>query len=185
MKNKQIAKEKLRKEVSLIKNKLSKEELDFRSEEVLSVVEITGVFQNAESIFIYNSLKDEVNTSNFIQKWIDKKKFYLPVVKENDLVFREYTTFTQLSRSTLGILEPQSEDLVNYKTIDLIIVPGVAFDRKMNRLGRGKGYYDRFLKTIAAPKMGICFDFQLFDQIPSDDLDIKMDYIVSENDLIW
>lgn len=181
----QIAKDKLRKEVSIIKNKLSKEELICKSEEVLSVVEITGVFQNAKSIFIYNSLSDEVNTSSFIQKWIDQKKFYLPVIKEDNLIFREYNASTQLSKSTLGILEPQSDDFFNYKTIDLVVIPGIAFDRKMNRLGRGKGYYDRFLKEIKAPKMGICFDFQLYDQIPFSDLDVKMDYIVSENDLIW
>jgi 5-formyltetrahydrofolate cyclo-ligase len=64
-------------------------------------------------------------------------------------------------------------------------VPGIAFDRKMNRLGRGKGYYDRFLSKISAPKIGICFDFQLLDKIPAESTDIKMDYIVSENELIW
>lgn len=61
----------------------------------------------------------------------------------------------------------------------------MAFDRKMNRMGRGKAYYDRFLPKVKVPKLGICFEFQLFDEIPADRNDVKMDYIVSENELIW
>ena len=82
-------------------------------------------------------------------------------------------------------MEPVGENFMNYNKVDLIIIPGVAFDRKKNRMGRGKGYYDRFLSKMKAPKMGICFEFQLFDDIPNDENDVKMDYIVSENELIW
>lgn len=103
----------------------------------------------------------------------------------DDLLFRKCTPVSGFKQSALGIMEPEGENFTDYRKVDLIIVPGVAFDRKMNRLGRGRGFYDRFLPAISAPKMGICFDFQLFDQVPSDSNDIKMDYIVSENDLIW
>jgi len=178
-------KEKLRKEVSLLKRKLSSDELYNRSEEVLSVLEITGVFQDAKTIFIYNSLSDEVQTEDFIRRWENEKKFYLPVVVKENIVFREYTTSAGLQQSSYGIMEPVGEDFTDYKTVDLIIVPGVAFDRKMNRMGRGKGFYDRFLPRISATKVGLCYDFQLFNSIPAEKNDIKMDYIVSENELIW
>ncbi len=185
MKNIQQAKEKLRKDIRSLKKEYSEDELYNKSEEVLSVVEITGVFQDAKTIFFYNALGDEVQTIDFIRKWGQKKNFYLPVMSGDDLLFRHCATDSGFKQSALGIMEPEGEDFTDYRKVDLIIVPGVAFDRKMNRLGRGRGFYDRFLPAISAPKMGICFDFQLFDQIPSDGNDIKMDYIVSENDLIW
>lgn len=185
MKNITQEKDKLRKEISSLKSTYTLDELQNKSEEVISVLEIVGVFQNAKKIFIYNSLNDEVQTSNFIQQWMDKKEFYLPIVQNNDILFRKINSDTDYRKSTLGILEPTGIDFTTYKQVDLIIVPGVAFDRNMNRLGRGKGFYDRFLPKLSAPKLGICFDFQLFDKIPTDLNDVKMDYIVSENDLIW
>ncbi len=181
----QQAKSKLRKEISLLKNKYTPEELSTHSEEVLSVLEITGVFQAAKTVFIYNSLSDEVQTSNFIRKWQHEKDFYLPVVVGDDLVFRKSTPSTVFQQSSLGVQEPLGEEFTDYRKVDLIIVPGVAFDRTKNRMGRGKGYYDRFLRNLSAPKVGICFEFQLLDRIPVDANDMKMDYIVSENDLIW
>ena len=75
------------------------------------------------------------------------------------------------------IVKPESE-------IDLIIVPGVAFDRQHNRLGRGKGFYDRLLSTLDVPKIGICYDFQLKDQIPAEPFDRKMDLIITEKEIL-
>ena len=146
---------------------------------------MTDVFQKAKIIFIYNSLKDEVHTKSLIDKWKTEKTFYFPVIDNNNLQFRKYTSDGNMNKSSLGIYEPEGDNFTDYKKVDLIIVPGVAFDRKMNRLGRGKGYYDRFLPKLSAPKAGICFDFQLRDQIPSETNDIKMDYIISENEIIW
>lgn len=185
MKNIIQEKIKVRKEISILKKKYNSAELYNRSEEVLSVLEITGVFQEAKTTFIYNSLNDEVQTSDFIRRWSDKKDFYLPVIIGDDIVFRKYTPSTDFQKSALGVLEPVGDNFTDFNRVDLIIVPGVAFDRKMNRLGRGKGYYDRFLSKLSAPKAGICFDFQLFDNIPNEPNDIKMDYIISENELIW
>ena len=76
-----------------------------------------------------------------------------------------------------GIMLPENE-------IDLIIVPGVAFDRQRNRLGRGKGFYDRLLSTLNVPKIGISYDFQLKDQIPVEPFDRKMDLIITEKEII-
>lgn len=185
MNNIQNEKKKLRAEISQLKKKYDSKELYNRSNEVLSVLELTGVFQGAKNIFIYNSFGDEVHTLEFIRKWSSEKNFYLPVVENDDLVFKSYRATTDFKQSSFGIMEPLGENFTDYKKIDLIIIPGVAFDRSMNRLGRGKGYYDRFLPKLRAPKLGICFDFQLLDKIPAEANDIKMDYIVSENELIW
>lgn len=184
MKNIAHEKVRIRKEISSLKKKYSPDELYNRSEEALAVLEITEVFQNAKVIFIYNSLSDEVQTSDFIRRWEAQKQFYLPVVVGDDIVFRSHTS-TEFKQSSLGILEPVGENFTDLSKVDLIVVPGVAFDRRMNRLGRGRGFYDRFLPKISAPKAGICFDFQLLDEIPAEPTDIKMDYVISENELIW
>lgn len=175
----------IRQQVVLKKKKYTSDELYSRSLEVLDIVEITGAFQSAKTIFIYNALADEVQTSDFIRKWSDTKDFYLPVVVDENIVFRSCTSSIALKQSSLGIMEPVGENFTDYDRVDLVIVPGVAFDRNKNRMGRGRGFYDRFLPKIKAPKMGICFDFQLLDKIPVDKNDIKMDFIVSENDFIW
>lgn len=185
MKNLSKEKDHIRKEISSRKKRYSPEELYNRSEEALSVLEITGIFQDAKTVFIYNSLSDEIQTLDFIHRWKDKKNFYLPVVVKDDIVFRAYTSSTEFQQSSFNIFEPMGTDFTELGKIDMVVVPGIAFDRKLNRLGRGKGYYDRFLAKISAPKIGICFDFQLFDEIPAESTDIKMDYIVSENELIW
>lgn len=179
------AKDKLRKEIAAEKRQYTSEQLLQMSDEVFSVLEITGTFRDASIILIYNSMADEVSTKAFIEKWKSEKQFYLPVVKDDHLVFRKLENNTSFEKSKIGVDEPVGDDFTNFSNIDLVVVPGVAFDRKCNRLGRGKGYYDRFLTNIKAPKVGVCFDFQLKDQIPADQKDIQMDMIVGENELIW
>lgn len=185
-KTKQIPKTKkeFRSFIKGLKSEYTSMQLEEMSEEVFSVVEITGFFQDTKSIFIYNSLADEVSTQNFIEKWSGEKKIFLPVIEDDRIIFKRYTAQSEMKVGTLGIKEPVGEQGIP-KGNDLIIVPGLAFDRKMNRLGRGKGYYDKFLAASKGVKMGVCFDFQLYDSIPIEEFDVKMDVLVSENDLIW
>lgn len=181
------AKNILRSKIASEKKKYTPQGLREKSDEVLSVLEITGAFQDSKKILIYNNLPDEVVTMSFIEKWEQEKEFYLPVVTDKGLVFRQYQKDQEYIVSNMGILEPQGIDFLDFNKVDMIIIPGVAFDRKMNRMGRGRGYYDRFLPKLSPKikKVGICFDFQLLDSIPHNAEDIPMDMIVSENDLIW
>lgn len=178
-------KNKLRKNIATIKKEFTTEELLQKSAEVMEVVEITGVFQEAKNIFIYHAMPGEVSTAEFIKKWWGEKNFYLPVTTKTEILFKKYTAETSLQQSSYGIYEPEGEAFLDYQKVDLVIVPGVAFDRMKNRMGYGKGYYDRFLPQVKAPRMGVCFEFQLLDKLPAGEEDIKMDYIISENDLIW
>lgn len=132
----------------------------------------------------------EVQTAAFIEKWGKRKKIVLPVVDGNDLRMVAYKGPDSLRAGAYGILEPISGDRESSESrtleeeIELIVVPGVAFDRRLNRLGRGKGYYDRLLSTLQARKVGICFDFQLEDAIPTEPFDRKMDAILTEKETI-
>ena len=78
-------------------------------------------------------------------------------------------------------MEPVGAQIPAGEAIDVVLVPGMAFDGDGNRLGRGKGYYDRFLKTLAAPRpqlIGVCFDFQKVDVVPTEPTDVKVDVVV-------
>lgn len=174
----------VRKEIKELKKAFTESDIMNMSAKVMSTLEITNIFVEARNIFIYNSLKDEVQTIPFIKRWMKKKYFYFPVVVEDELRFQKYTEELSFTQSAIGIQEPVGEEFADKSIADLIIVPGIAFDPQKNRLGRGKGYYDHFLKEVKAIKVGICFCFQLLDTIPFDCQDVKMDYVIAENIMI-
>lgn len=157
--------------------------LQSQSAKILAALEAHPVFRAAHTVLLYHSLKDEVDTHEFIRKWNGKKQILLPVVVGDDLEVRKYTTPEELVQGAFGIEEPTGELFTDYDSIDLIVVPGVAFDSKGNRLGRGKGYYDRLLPRIpSAYKTGICFPFQIVEEIPAEPFDIRMDEIITYNE---
>jgi len=173
-------KRKIRTLVNSKKKEKTDTELDFSSEKILSFLESMDAFKESHNIFIYRNLPDEVRTSSFIEKWKDKKNIYLPFIKGDDIIFRKYTTDVPMATNSYGISEPVCNDFLQYDNVTLIVVPGMAFDASCNRLGRGKGYYDRLLPKLKCPKVGICFEFQFFATIPAEPHDIKMDYVVTE-----
>lgn len=158
--------------------------LDF-SEKIMKQLEETELFRQASCIALYYSIPGEVQTAAFLEKWFDKKQLLLPLVVGNDLRLLPYKGKETLRPGAFGIPEPaEQETTVAESEIDLIIVPGVAFDRRLNRIGRGKGFYDRLLATLQVPKIGICFDFQLQESIPIEAFDKKMDLIITEKEII-
>lgn len=84
---------------------------------------------------------------------------------------------------SFGIAEPTGEDITDLSIIDIVIVPGVGFDPKGNRLGRGKGFYDKLLKKIDAPFIGVAYDCQIADNIPALPHDVPMSLIISKSNI--
>lgn len=151
-----------------------------QSAKILAALEAHPAFRAAHTVLLYHSLPDEVDTHDFIREWSDKKQILLPVVVGDDLELRIYTGPEDLATGSYGIEEPTGELFTDYTSIDFIAVPGVAFDRNGNRLGRGKGYYDRLLPRIpSAYKAGICFPFQIVEEVPAEPFDIRMDEIIT------
>ncbi len=145
------------------------------------------VFHSAKHIALYHAMSDEVQTASFVRKWAFHKTIYLPVICGDRIELYPYTAEEALKPGVFGILEPVPHALTEKPSPDLIIVPGVAFDRHMNRMGRGKGYYDRLLieeELRGAIKVGLCFDFQLVDEVPSTAEDIRMDMLVTNKEVI-
>ncbi len=153
------------------------------AEEVFSQLEKTAAFMMAENILMYHSLPDELSTIKFLKKWHDRKRFFLPRVNGVNLDILPYEE-TRLELGSFHIEEPTGNDKANVEDIELMIIPGVAFDRKGNRLGRGKGFYDRLLSTSKATKVGVGYEFQLFDLIPSESHDVAMDMVITQKTLI-
>lgn len=171
-------KKELRTHIKSLKKQHSRESLLEQSKSILSKLENNKAFIEAKTVMLYSSLPDEVYTHDFLEKWRNEKKIILPTVVGDDIIPVELSRDTEFATGDFNILEPQNEEYTG--DYDLIVVPGVAFDRNGNRIGRGKGYYDRFLcKHLDVYRIGICFDFQVVDEVPTEDNDIKMNEVIS------
>ena len=137
---------------------------------------------SAKTILLYSALPDEVQTQWLMDELVCQgKTILLPkVINDTDMELRHYTNEKDLSHGAYGIMEPSGEHFTEYAAIDVAIIPGMAFDREGHRLGRGKGYYDRFLSQLTSKtyKIGVCFPWQQIDCVPTDSNDVAMDDVI-------
>ena len=176
----------IRKKILSKRNNLSNEFVDKHSS--LIIEKLVPYINYKRNIMIFMDMKNEVKvtkllnyfTSNginiFIAKIFPNGTMKINLYKESELILNSF-----------GFYESQSENFYDPSILDLIIVPGVAFDNLKNRIGFGKGYYDRFLKSFNNDnilKIGICYDFQLLRSIPHNYHDVKMNVIITESEVI-
>lgn len=173
-----LEKSALRYEVSITKKKTTEEYKHEQSKLIFKKIESYPEFQNASTLLMYWSLPDELPTHDFIKKWSHTKTILLPVVKQGHITVRPFVSESGLAKGSLSVMEPKS-GREYLKSVDLAIIPGVAFDKKRRRLGRGKGYYDKYLRKKRIKKWGVCCDFQFYDKIPATRSDIKMDKVIT------
>ena len=181
MKNEELsAKRILRQSIRMIKASYSREELEALSLSLLQQLEQHPRFVQARTVLLYHSLPDEVDTHAFIDRWCGRKEIVLPTVVGDDLELYRYTGSDCLSLGSYGILEPSGELFTDFERIALAVIPGMAFDLQGNRLGRGKGYYDRLLPRLSrAYKLGLCFPLQLLtEEIPHEPHDCRVDEVM-------
>jgi len=151
-------------------------------------------YREAKNIFIYISYDSEINTKEIINKALkDNKKIYVPTTEFKTRLMDavEITSLDNLIESEYGILEPSAEEAhINPNELDLIIVPGVAFDRNGGRMGYGAGFYDRYFKKInkdnikKIKKLALAYDFQILEKIPMNEQDVPVSYIITEKEFI-
>lgn len=173
----------IRNKIKGLRTMLSEAEKELAAAAVFSRLETTAAFQLAEKILMYHSLPDELDTRAFLQKWKNRKKFFLPRVNGVNLELLPFDE-TRLEIGSFHIEEPSGKDVHPVDEIELIIVPGVAFDKKGRRLGRGKGFYDRLLSTASATKIGVGYEFQLYEELPAEKHDVPMDMVLTEQTTI-
>ncbi len=178
-----LDKAQLRRKIKNMRLLLSAEERAGASASIFEQLEKTAQFLMATRILMYHALPDEVDTRAFLDKWASRKSFFLPRVNGVNLDILPYDR-TRLELGSFHIEEPTGDDLVDPATLELIIVPAVAYDRKGNRLGRGKGYYDRLLTTTRAAKIGVAYEFQMVDEgIPAEQHDVPVDIVITDKGL--
>lgn len=171
-------KKSLRQQIRQLKKQHTPEQLLIQSEAILQKVAKHPDFLSANRVMLYASLPDEVQTLSFLDEWKNRKTIILPTVVGDDIIPVELTSDCEMVEGDFHILEPESHPYTG--ALDLIVVPGMAFDRQGHRLGRGKGFYDRFLVKYPNVKtMGICFDFQLLDEIPAEPHDQLIGEIIT------
>ena len=178
-----VEKEQARKIVSDIRKTLSSDNVDTMSALIFNRLQSIEEFINARTIFLYSPIRNEADTV-LIQKFAFERNIKLayPKVTGNEMLFYEVNTPHDLTKGYMNILEPVNGLKICNDESGVIIVPGNAFDSKCNRIGYGKGFYDRYLsKYNKLTKIGICFGFQLFDDLCTNEFDISMDYVITEN----
>lgn len=166
------------------KMKLQRKNFDKKSsasEKICSLFLSCPEYLEAETLCVYMSSFGEADTSFIISHSLeDGKKVCVPVSRaDGTLKLSLYNG--KFKKGLYGIYEPADPVFVDFSFPQLILIPGLAFDKRGNRLGFGKGYYDRFLSEASGIKVGLCYAFQLADKIPSEPHDIKMDMIITEN----
>lgn len=177
----------IRERIINIRNKMSNEEVEQKSSQIVQQVIKTPEYEEADNLLLYADYKKEVMTRKlFEHALLHKKKIYFPkCLDENNMEFYQVTSINQLFEGYKGIFEPSENEANKYKvdlTQDtLAIIPGVAFDLNGYRIGYGKGFYDKYLwNKRQMTYMALAFSNQIVDEIPNNEFDIRMDKIVTE-----
>ena len=178
-----MEKSEIRRKIKAMRSMLLEAEKMSAADEVFEQLEQTAAFLLADRILMYHSLPDELSTHRFLDKWHGRKSFFLPRVNGVNLEILPYDE-SRLELGAFHIEEPTGENTVSPEEIELVIVPAVAYDRAGNRLGRGKGFYDRLLSNTAATKVGIGYEFQIVDEIPAEPHDVKMDMVITQKTVL-
>jgi len=183
-------KEYLRNEVMRKRKNLSTTNILEKSSQIKQRLFEMDEFRNAESILFYVSYDNEVYTHEMIRESLSiGKEVVVPKsdTTHNTLLLHVITDWNDLEQGTYDILEPKKQSIqkIDVESIDLILVPGVVFDIHGNRIGHGKGYYDRLLKTShPVPYLGLAFEFQIVENIETEEHDERIDIIVTEERII-
>ena len=176
-----MLKSELRQEIKVRKCRFTADGLREQSLAIVRKVLDHPRIGKARTILLYHSMPNEVDTHDLIDRlYRQGKTVLLPVTLGDDLEIRRYEGPQRLREShAFHIMEPVGEAFADLQSIELVIVPGVAFDGKGNRLGRGHGYYDRFLRQVPqAYKLGLCFGFQMMETVPVGPTDVAMDEVL-------
>lgn len=183
-------KDKLRKSIEKKRNTLSTSEVLEKSSRIKKRIFEIKLFRDAQTILFYVSYGNEVYTHDMIKESISMGKTVVvpkSVTKDHTLILSRLTNWNDLKVGAYNILEPKKESIkeVDIESIDLIIVPGIVFDIHRNRIGHGKGYYDRLLNNSRnIPSVGLAFEFQIVEDIKSEQHDEKIDIIVTEDRMV-
>ena len=181
------AKQEIRREIEAGRRALDPVWMATASARIVENVQSLEDFGAAGMIALYKAIGGEVDLDPlFPACWNAGKRTCIPIFNAERKFYEmaEVTVETDYSTGHYGIREPLASALLPMSQIDLIAVPGVAFDRKGNRLGRGGGYYDRLLDGFSGLSAAVAFDFQILPQVPAEPHDRPVERIVTETKMV-
>jgi 5-formyltetrahydrofolate cyclo-ligase len=146
-------------------------------------------FAKAKSLLVYYGVNNEVETKGIIEKALEQgKQVSLPITdfEKKRLKLGKINSLAELKKTKQGLVEPKLLKEVKKEDLDLVVLPGIAFDRQGNRIGRGLGFYDNLLRKASTriKLVGLCFSENLEEEIPSESHDVKMDVVVTDQEVI-
>ena len=173
----------LRKQMLDKRNALNQEEIKEKSKAAGKLLFSLEEMKEAKIVAFYLPKGSELDTNNMIESALKQGKRVLVPVTNEGITMVEFESFDSLVKGKYGILEPKERKTIKEHP-DVIVVPGIAFGLCMHRIGYGKGYYDMYLRFSPAFRVGICFDFQVLEKLPSHENDERMDNIITEKRII-
>lgn len=165
---------------------LSREFIQNRSNEICDRFTCLQAYLKAVNVAVYYPFNNEVDTQGLFNKIKESgKNCYFPKVAESGIDFHKIDRLSELETGSFGIQEPGvSAPIADVEDLDILVVPGLCFDHSGSRLGYGKGFYDKALSNVPSSKIyGFCFSFQIIDDVPSEEYDKRVGYLVSEDKL--
>jgi len=184
----QIKKDEIRRQILEKRSNLSLEEVDKKSE--LIIENLTPYLKNAQNIMIFTDMKNEVRITKLIELYPEKNFFISKIVnsKNREMKINKYNE-NELVLHKFGYYESSSDDFYDEKILDIVIVPALAFDSSKNRIGFGGGYYDTFLNKVREKNkntlfIGVCYDFQMIEEVPIEGHDITLDLVINESEVL-
>lgn len=175
---------------AIIKERDSLKDRDELDKIIIDKLKNNDKYINSKNIFIYLGFGSEINTIKYVEDFMDDgKRIIVPYtdIKNKKMYGIEINTLDGLKKNKFGILEPvEVSNIFNKEDIDLVIMPGVAFDRSGNRIGYGGGYYDKFLSEMRNDfqTIALAYGVQVLEKIPSEEHDIKVNIIITEKETI-
>ena len=170
----------LRRQIREKKRAMSLEEIEARSARLGELFAKTDAYRNAKTIYGYMPYNQEVRTVPILEQAIrDGKKVAVPKVYGDIMRFIYLEDLTQVAKSDMGIPEPVADEPVANDETALVLMPGLAFDEQGHRIGYGGGFYDKFLNAEPDhPTVALCYDFQMFDHLDTEEFDIPVDKVI-------
>ncbi len=179
-----LTKKEIRELNKAARSKMSRTEVGSKSALIAKTFLESELYKKAQRIMLYMPLGNEVDTKEIIKAaFVADKAVAFPITEKTSGIITPYYAEpeTLFEKGNFSIMEPKNTAPADASKFDIVLVPGIAFDKNGNRVGFGKGCYDMFFKEVDAVKVGVCYDFQICEEIPADEHDIKMDFLLTES----
>lgn len=178
-------KNEIRKKMLDIRNNMDEHEKQEKDNKLFINIINSSEYKESTNIFLFVSYNFEVDTHKLINYSLEHgKRIFVPKIisKKDGMKVIEIRRFSDLKKGKYGILEPCEDECVKPEAIDVVFVPGLAFDKDGGRLGYGAGFYDRYLKLLkkSTPKIGLCYSFQVTENVPMEEYDVRIDGIITD-----